>query len=186
MRVRPASFTVGTCVWYYSPRRYVGRSPKWQRNYFGPFLVIAVLGLVDVVIQRSARARPLVVHVDKVKPFLGDPPHSWVADETATNPLLGYDSSAMAEPTTDSFQSADEPDTGRMPVDTGFGDDSPESVDLLAASPAGSSLSPPAPVFIPGRRRHGPSVPPTDPPSTSPVGQRRSARERRPPARFRT
>ena len=28
MRVRPAFFTVGTWVWYYSPRRYVGRSPK--------------------------------------------------------------------------------------------------------------------------------------------------------------
>ena len=184
MRIRSASFTVGTWVWYYIPRRYVGRSPKWQWNYSGPFLVIVVLGLVDVVIQRLARARPLVVHVDKVKPFLGDPPPSWVVDETATNPLLGDDSSARAEPTTDSFQSADDPNTDRMPVDTGFGDDSPEPVGLLAASPAGSSISPS--VFIPGRRRHGPSVPPANPSPTSPVGLRRYARERRLPARFRT
>ena len=186
MRVRPASFTVGSWVWYYSPRRYVVRSPKCQRNYSGQFLVIAVLCLVDVVIQRSARARPLVVHIDKVKPFLGEPPPSWVADETATKALLGYDSPARAKPTTDSFQSADEPDANRMPVDTGFGDDSPEPVGLLAARPASSSLSPSAPVFIPGRRRHGPSVPPADPPPTFPVGLRRSARERRLPARFRT
>ena len=186
MRVRPASFTVGTWVWYYSPRRYVSRSPKWQRNYSGPFLVIAVLGLVDVVIQRSPRARPLFVHIDKVKPFLGVTPPSWKANETATKPLPGDDSSARAELTTDSFQSADEPDTDRMPVDTGFEEVSPEPVGLLAASPTISSLSPSALVFIPGRRRHGPSVPPADPPPTSTVGLRRSARERRVPARFRT
>ena len=150
----------------------------------GHFFVIAVLGLVDVVIQRSARARPLVVHVDKVKSFLGDPPPSWVADEMAT--IARRRLVARAESTTDSFQSADEPDTDRMPVDTGFGDDSPEAVGLLAASPAGSSLSPSAPVFIFRRRRHGLSVPPADPPPTSPVGLWRSARERRLPARFRT
>ena len=29
MRARPAKFEVGDWVWYYNPRRYVGRSPKW-------------------------------------------------------------------------------------------------------------------------------------------------------------
>ena len=113
---------------------------------------------MDVVILRSTRARPLVVHVDKVKPFLGDPPPSLEADETApsenvsaTNPLLGDDSSAKAEPTADGFQPEDEPNTNRLPVDTGLGDGSPEPVGLLVSSPAGS---PWVPVFTPGRRRH--------------------------------
>ena len=113
-------------------------------------MVIAVLCLVDVVIQRSVCARPLVVHVDKVKLFLDDPLPSWVADETATKVLLGDDSPARAEPTTDSFQFADEPETDRMTVDTGSGDDSPEPVGLLAASPARLSISPSAPILTMG------------------------------------
>ena len=48
MRARPAKFGVGDWMWYYNPRRYVGRSPKWQRNYTGPFLVVGVLSAVNV------------------------------------------------------------------------------------------------------------------------------------------
>ena len=53
MRARSAKFGVGDWVWYYNLRRYVGRSPKWQRNYTGPFLVVGVLSAVNVVIQKS-------------------------------------------------------------------------------------------------------------------------------------
>ena len=84
MRVRPIKFTVGTWVWTYSPRRYVGRSPKWQKNYSGPFLVIKVLGPVDVILQKSRRARSFVIHVDKLKPFYGDRPPSLLPDSATT------------------------------------------------------------------------------------------------------
>ena len=86
MRVRPATFPVGTWVWRYNTRRYVGRSPTWQRNYFGPFLVTKVLGLVDVVMQRTARSKPQVVHIDKLKPFLAEAPKSWLVDGTEPTP----------------------------------------------------------------------------------------------------
>ena len=47
--VRSREFTPGSWVWMYSPRRYVGRSPKWQRNYSGPFLVIRRSSFVHVL-----------------------------------------------------------------------------------------------------------------------------------------
>ena len=56
--------------------RHSGRSPKWQRNYSGPVLVTKVLGLLNVVVQRTARTKPQVVNIDKLKPFLGEAPKS--------------------------------------------------------------------------------------------------------------
>ena len=84
MRFRRMKFTVGTWVWAYSPRRYVGRSPKWQKNCSGSFLVIKVLVPVDVNLQKSRRARSFVIHVDKFKPLYGYPPPSWLPDGATT------------------------------------------------------------------------------------------------------
>ena len=69
MRVRPKKFTVGNWVLYYSPRRYVGRSPKWQRYYSGPFQVVKIHSALTVSIQRSERADAVVVQTDKLKLF---------------------------------------------------------------------------------------------------------------------
>ena len=33
LKSRPVVFGPGDLVWVFSPRRYVGRSPKWQRKY---------------------------------------------------------------------------------------------------------------------------------------------------------
>ena len=78
MCVRPARFSVGNWVWFFNARRYIGRSPKWQRNYTGPFLITKILTPVTVVIQKSRRANPLVVHTDKLKMYLGDTPSIWL------------------------------------------------------------------------------------------------------------
>jgi transposase InsO family protein len=78
MRVRPKVFEVGQWVWMYYPRRYVGKTPKWQRLYTGPFLIIKMMGAVNAVIQKSRRAAPIVVHIDKLKPVLGSTPQSWL------------------------------------------------------------------------------------------------------------
>jgi hypothetical protein len=77
-RVRFQTFHVGQWVWLYNPRRYVGRSPKMQRNYSGPFLVTKQLGPVLFVVQKVRRSKTIVIHADKLKPFLGDPPTSWL------------------------------------------------------------------------------------------------------------
>ena len=78
LRVRPARYKLGRWVFYYSPRRYVGRSPKWQRLYGGPFLITKVLGPVNVLLQSSRRAHGFVAHIDKLKPCYGETPRSWI------------------------------------------------------------------------------------------------------------
>ena len=39
VRARTSQFKVGQSVWYFYPRRYTKRSPKWKGNYDGPFLI---------------------------------------------------------------------------------------------------------------------------------------------------
>lgn len=78
LRVRPVEISVGSWVWMYSPRKYVGRSPKWQKNYSGPFLVEDRLSDVLYRIRRSRKANSLLVHRDKLKPYCGDAPTTWL------------------------------------------------------------------------------------------------------------
>lgn len=78
VRVKKTAFALGDWVWYYCPRRYTKRSPKWQKMYDGPFLVIRVIKPVNYMIQRSPRARIIVVHVDKLKKCFGNTPTSWL------------------------------------------------------------------------------------------------------------
>jgi hypothetical protein len=83
----------GQWVWYYYPRRYTQRSQKWQRFYIGPLLVVKQLGAVNFVIQKSAKATPMVVHIDKLKLCRGETPKSWLtglgAKETRLNNEAG-------------------------------------------------------------------------------------------------
>lgn len=58
LRVKPRAYSVGDWVYYFNPRKYVGRQEKWSRKYSGPFLVIRVMGTVNALIQSSKRAKP--------------------------------------------------------------------------------------------------------------------------------
>jgi hypothetical protein len=86
-RVRHKDFEVNSWVWYHYPRRYAGKSQKWQRVYSGPFLIIRKIPPSNFVIQKSARSQPQVVHTDKLKQCHGETPKSWLlpqpTDETA-------------------------------------------------------------------------------------------------------
>jgi hypothetical protein len=66
-RVQPADFTPGTSVYIYSPRRYRGRSPKWQSCYKTQGTVIKKLNDVTYIIRSTAWREPRIVHVDKLK-----------------------------------------------------------------------------------------------------------------------
>ena len=65
-RVLQRRFPVGTWVWYYYPRRYVCRTPKWSKTYIGPMLVVEVGSATNVRIQRKRRGKSMLVHVDKL------------------------------------------------------------------------------------------------------------------------
>jgi transposase InsO family protein len=78
LRVRPQKYAAGDWVLYYNPRHYKGREDKWSRKFTGPFLVTEVLPPVNVRLQQSQRAKPFIVHLDKVKPYYGTTPNSWL------------------------------------------------------------------------------------------------------------
>ena len=81
LRAKPEEFKSGQWIWYFCPRRIVGRSPKWSKFYSGPWLILKMLGPVNAVIQRSKNTHPIVVHIDKLKPCFGKTPKSWLEDE---------------------------------------------------------------------------------------------------------
>ena len=87
IRVRPRRYEVGDWVYYFNPRRFVGRQDKWRRKYDGPFLVTKVIGAVNVMLQRTKRSKPFCVHLDKLKPYTGESvPVSWLGGETPNHP----------------------------------------------------------------------------------------------------
>jgi len=94
MRVRPNDYAVGEWVYYFCPRQRIGLSPKWQKFYSGPFLIVAILGPVNFRIQKTSRSGALVVHVDKIKRYYGVPPDTWLPDgigQDALGALSGGD-----------------------------------------------------------------------------------------------
>ena len=77
VRVRKSKYDIGDWVWYYYPRKYTQKSPKWQRNFTGPYRVMRVIPPVSYVLQKSPRAKPFVVHADKLKRCYSTPPTDW-------------------------------------------------------------------------------------------------------------
>jgi transposase InsO family protein len=69
-KVRVADYNVGDKVWYFCPRRYKNRSPKWQKNFTGPYEIMRIIDSHTIVIRKNARAKCIVVHRDKLKPVI--------------------------------------------------------------------------------------------------------------------
>ena len=85
VRVRAKEYKKGQWVYYFNPRKFAGRQDKWERKYTGPFLIVDTPSPVTVQLQRRKGAKTMTVHIDKVKPFLGEVPSSWLADEPGSN-----------------------------------------------------------------------------------------------------
>ena len=99
LRVRPRALSRGQWVWYYYPRRISGRSPKWQKMSTGPFLIVKTIGPVNYLIQKGPRAKPMVVHRDKLKECLSKTPASWITEEA--EPQVSERLTAAPEPLLD-------------------------------------------------------------------------------------
>jgi len=84
LRVWPQTYSVGEWVRCYHPRKMAGRQDNWRRKSVGPYLVVKVIGPVNVVIQRSKRSHPFCVHTDKLKPYAAELlPKSWLVEGDA-------------------------------------------------------------------------------------------------------
>ena len=77
-KVKPRQFEIGQWVWYYYPRRYSYRSPKWNKIYGGPFLVVGKIPPCDYVIQKTKKSSLQVVHGNKLKQCVSQTPTSWI------------------------------------------------------------------------------------------------------------
>lgn len=50
--------------------RQQGKTPKWQRHFVGPYVVVEKIGPLKYCIKRSVKSKTFVVHVDKLRPYL--------------------------------------------------------------------------------------------------------------------
>jgi len=152
LRVRPKRYSVGDWVYYFNPRHYKGRQDKWSRKFQGPFHIIATPSAVNVTLQRNRRAKPFTVHLDKIKPYLADPPPSWLtvdAQDTGSSPTVPSDNAVQQR------------DTASTP---------PESPVRPAASTAFPAASPAAPA-VPATSPAAPAAPPAARPADNTVDQ---------------
>ncbi|XP_038064778.1 uncharacterized protein LOC119735148 [Patiria miniata] len=74
---KPKCLEPGTAVMLTVEQRTVGLSPKLQPRWEGPYLVTEVLNDVNVRIQRGSRHKPKVVHINRLKRFVGEVDKSW-------------------------------------------------------------------------------------------------------------
>jgi len=81
IKVKVEEFKVGDWVYYYYPRHFQSHSIKWQKSYIGRYLVVRIMEPVNCFIQKSAKSKPFVVHVDKLKTCFGSTPISWLFTE---------------------------------------------------------------------------------------------------------
>ena len=69
-KVHQRVFSEGDRVRVYCPRRFKGRSPKWQSFYKDEAIVTCRLNDVTYVVKSTAWRQPKVVHVNKLKPVV--------------------------------------------------------------------------------------------------------------------
>jgi hypothetical protein len=66
------SYNAGDAVWFYNPLRTKGLNPKLQRPWQGLFLITERINDVIYRFKRSPRAKPKVVHHDRLKLYIGE------------------------------------------------------------------------------------------------------------------
>ena len=70
---------VGDSVWLHNVRRRKGKNPKMDCPWEGPYLLVSVLSDVTYRIKRNRRAKPKVIHADRLKLYLGRALESWIS-----------------------------------------------------------------------------------------------------------
>ncbi|MEW8544975.1 MAG: reverse transcriptase domain-containing protein [Candidatus Thiodiazotropha sp.] len=81
VKMNKVPYKVGDAVWYFFPKRKKGFNPKLQRPWKGPMIVIECLNEVLYKIQSSPKSKPMVVHHDKLKPYLGEDKPEWFVNK---------------------------------------------------------------------------------------------------------
>lgn len=104
-------FERGDPVWLHNPRRKKGRTPKLQRPWEGPYLVISRLDDLIYRIQKGPRSRPTIVHVKRLKKYQGHRFVNWL-----TEGKTGKDRVSIAGEASKSGQPTKQQNSKRTPV----------------------------------------------------------------------
>jgi len=67
--VRQIDFREGQSVWLFNPQRKKGKTPKLQSSWEGPYTIVKKLSDVTFRIQKSARHKLKIIHVDRLASF---------------------------------------------------------------------------------------------------------------------
>ncbi|MEW8545559.1 MAG: reverse transcriptase domain-containing protein [Candidatus Thiodiazotropha sp.] len=71
-------YNVGDAVWCLLESRQVGVTPKLQHTYEGPYLITKKLSEINFLLQLDMYGKSRLVHHNKLKPYEGDQPPSWL------------------------------------------------------------------------------------------------------------
>lgn len=69
LRANTRSLAVGTLTWLYAPKRTVGKCPKLQRDWEGPYEILAVINDVLYKVRRRGKMKVITVHRDRLMPY---------------------------------------------------------------------------------------------------------------------
>lgn len=64
-------YKIGDGVLLHDPRKYKGRSPKFQMRWSGPYTIVSELSDLLYKIQAGPKQRAKIVHVNRLKPYSG-------------------------------------------------------------------------------------------------------------------
>lgn len=81
LRANTQNLELGTLVWLFSPKRRVGRCPKLQCDWEGPYRVLERINDVVYKIRRQGGRKTTTVHRDRLMPYVGREP----LDDTANS-----------------------------------------------------------------------------------------------------
>ena len=85
VKVNGSVFKTGEYVWLFTPKRQIGRTPKLQRYWDGPYRIIEKISDALYKIQKSARTKEKVIHFNRLKPYTGKlAPHLEPEEEEVT------------------------------------------------------------------------------------------------------
>ena len=71
LRASSHQYDPGDRVWLYNPQRKKGISPKLTCPWKGPYVIVSRINDVVYRLKEEGRAKQLVVHMDRLKPFHG-------------------------------------------------------------------------------------------------------------------
>ena len=118
IRVKDRDFQPRMWVWYYYPRRYPRKSPKWQKTYIGPYLILSVLPPSNAVLQKSKESSSFLPHFDKLKVSHGTALADWRPTTTTTADVSVEDNTSAERPPSVQHQPTEDVQPTLMPADS--------------------------------------------------------------------